>query len=90
VDSVLVESGHYPSIFVVMRDIHGMTGRGVATTTFSSVFSDPESGAVAKADLAGRRLSRPTWAHQTAPIGLRPLVQVASQNRRWLEAEVDR
>jgi hypothetical protein len=24
------------------------------------------------------------------PIGLRPLVQAASQNRRWLEAEVDR
>jgi hypothetical protein len=34
VDSVLVDSRRYPSIFVVMRDIHGITGRGVATTTF--------------------------------------------------------
>ncbi|HEY3213281.1 MAG TPA: hypothetical protein VGL16_08800 [Actinomycetota bacterium] len=31
-----------------------------------------------------------TWASQTAPIGPRPLIGVASQNRRGLEAEVDR
>ena len=49
-DSVLVDSGRYPAIFVVMRDIHGITGRGVARTTFLSVFSDSESRVVAKAD----------------------------------------
>jgi hypothetical protein len=31
-----------------------------------------------------------TWASQTAPIGPWPLVRVANQNRRGLEAEVDR
>ena len=33
----LVDSGRYPSIFDVMRDSHGITGRDGATTTFASV-----------------------------------------------------
>ena len=36
-DSILVDSRRCPSILVVMRDIHGITGRGSATTTFLSV-----------------------------------------------------
>jgi hypothetical protein len=46
----LVDSGRFPSIFVVMRDIHGIRGEAWLQPPFLSVFSDPESRVVAKAD----------------------------------------
>jgi hypothetical protein len=90
VDSVLVESGHYPSILGVMRDIHGITGRGVATTTFSvrlqqSQIEDGCEGGPGWEAFEPTDVGEPDGADRPSSAGAG-----GKPGRRWLEAEVDR